>query len=152
MARRKNDAPHSDFSFDAVAVVETNEMPSRAPRTEKPNPLLPHVTKSLETGTALALPNIPQDAVKDAQNYLRRAAIKLACGIEIRPADNGDGTMNLHFRAKHEKRSRSYTVADVRAWAEEMGYGESDLYPRVSREVSDAYRVAHGHAKPKNGE
>lgn len=144
MARRKNDTPLTDFDFSTAAVQDSEAMPARAPREEKPNPLLPAVRASLDSNTAKMLPRVPAAAVKDAQNYLRRAAVKIDCGIEIRPEDNGDGTVNVHFKAKHEKRERAYTVEDVRAWAAENGYSESDLQPKVKPYVSDAYREAHG--------
>lgn len=144
MARRKNDAPHSDFSFDNVTVADAEAMPARAAREEKPNPLLPAVQDSLNSSRPKVLPNIPAAAVKDAQNYLRRAAIKLNCGIKIRPTSNGNDTYDVHFLAQHEKRNRAYTVGEVREWAVLQGYGDDVLYPRVARHVSDAFREAHG--------
>jgi hypothetical protein len=144
MARRKADAPLTDFDFNAVEVADSAAMPARAAREEKPNPLLSAVAASLESKSAKVLPRVPQAALKDAQNYLRHAAVKLDCGIEIRPTDNGDGTVAVHFRAKDEKRARAYTVAEVRAWAEVNGFGEDVLYPKIQTFVSDAYRAAHG--------
>lgn len=142
MARRKNDAPLTDFDFNAVEVQDAPELPKIANRDEKPNPLVPALRESLDTGKAKVLPRIPEAARKDADNYLRRAAIKLGCGVAIRPVDNGDGTVALHFQAK-AKSKRNYTIADVREWARENGYAETDLTPKVQHHVSDAYRAAH---------
>lgn len=144
MARKKIEESTGEFSFDAVTVVDSDNMPGRAPRAEKANPLLPAVQDSLNKNKAKALPAIPVSAAKDADNYLRRAAIKLGCGISIRSVDNEDGTVTVHFHATHEKRNRTYTVADVRAWALAQGWREEDLYPKVPREISNAYREEHG--------
>lgn len=143
MARRKN-TDGADFDFAAVEVADSTQMPARAARDEKPNPLLGAVSDTLLSGTPKVLPRIPDDKVKDATNYLRRASVKLDCGIEIRTERNGDGTTAVHFQAKAEKRNRNYTVEDVRAWADEQGYTDAELWPRVQKHVSNAYREAHG--------
>jgi hypothetical protein len=144
MARNKNtDTQDTGFSFDNITVTDSTDVPARAARDEKPNPLLGAVQGSLSDGRWKQLPAIPTDRAKDADNYLRRAAVKLACGIEIRKEETAAGIV-VHFRAKHEKRNRAYTVEDVRTWAREMGYDESDLTPKVHRDISNAYRDAHG--------
>lgn len=140
-------AQDSGFSFDNITVTDSTDVPARAAREEKPNPLLGAVQGSLSDGKWKQLPAIPESAAKDADNYLRRAAVKLNCGVQIRREVGGnvpDGLVVVHFVAKHEKRERTYTVADVRAWAQEIGYDAADLYPKVHRDISNAYREAHG--------
>lgn len=137
-------AQDTGFSFDNITVTDSTDVPERAAREEKPNPLLGAVQGSLSDGKWKQLPAIPAAAAKDADNYLRRAAVKLACGVQIRREDAPDGRVVVHFLAKVEKRARTYTVAEVRAWAAEQGYNEGDLYPKVHRDISNAYREAHG--------
>lgn len=145
MARRKNDAPLTDFDFTNIEVTDSPGLPERAPREEKVNPLLSAVENSLTRQVPRQLPPIPEASVKDAQNYLRRAAQKLECGLEIRPQDAGNGMVILHFEAKADKRARQYTVADVREWAQRTGYSNEELFPRIAGHVSDAYRAEHGY-------
>lgn len=148
MARKaqENAAQDSgDFSFDNITVTDSEYVPARAARNVKPNPLLGAMETSLREGAWKQLPPIPADRAKDADNYLRRAAVKLGCGVDIRISDvREDGTVVVHFHANPEKRKRAYTVDDVRSWAREQGFGESDLLPKVHRDISNAYREAHG--------
>lgn len=150
MARKAKDAQDTGFSFDNITVTDSVHVPQRAARDEKPNPLLAAVQASLSDGAWKQLPAIPESAAKDADNYLRRAAIKLACGVQIRKENAGDGMVSVHFLAKNEKRNRAYTVEDVRDWAREQGYNDSDLLPKVHRDISNAYREAHGMKVNKN--
>lgn len=145
MARKSQDnTQDTGFSFDNITVMDADVLPQRAARVEKPNPLLGAVQNSLDTGKGKQLPPIPVANQKEADNYLRRAAVKLQCGITIRSQDNGDGTVTVFFEATHHKRNRKYTVDDVRAWAVEQGWDNEILYPKVPREISNAYREAHG--------
>lgn len=142
---RKTQTPTDDsgFSFENLS-VEDSTLPERVQRAEKPNPLQPAVQASLDEGKGKKLPPIPHANVKEADNYLRRAAVKLGCGITIRPVNNGDGTVTVYFQALAEKRRRTYTVDDVRAWAIAQGWTEEQLYPRVPADISNQYREAHG--------
>lgn len=149
MARNSNKAAQdipadSGFSFANITVTDSENVPARAPRDEKPNPLLGAVSASLADGKWKRLPAIPAEAAKEADNYLRRAAIKLSCAMKIRKETQDDGTVVVHFIGSNERRARNYTVEDVRAWAVEIGYDASDLHPKVHRDISNAYREAHG--------
>lgn len=138
-----NDEQASGFDFTAVEVTDSTALPERTPRVEKVNPLQAPLKDSLDRGVPRQLPAIPVAAQKDAENYLRRAAVKLGCGIKIRPVLHDNGTVTIHFQAKAEKSARNYTVGEVREWARGVGYQDADLLPKVQRHVSDAYREAH---------
>lgn len=133
-------------AFDPSALVFEDSDEPLPPRTRKSavNPYAGIVANSLETGRAKKTPALPTaEIVSDVTGLLRRAASDAGHGIEVRAVATDAGTV-LHFQSKEQKRSRSYTVADVRSWASENGYSDSDLFPRVKPYVSNAYRETHG--------
>jgi hypothetical protein len=65
------------------------------------------------------------------------------CGLSIRQQDfPNNGTVTFHYCGKPLQNLR-YTVAQVREWAESIGIDRAELYPRVSKAASAAYRQAH---------
>lgn len=142
-------APASGFDFDNIE-IEQSEI--QRTKTEKPNPLYRFVEHSYNNeNMRLKTPTLPDDdAVKEATNFLRRAAAKLdkatpdaEVGLNIVHEKVNGGTI-LHFWTKNKKKIR-YTAADVRAWAESNGVPADLLSPRIDKTVSTAYRQAHGY-------
>lgn len=116
-------------------------------RTAKPNPLLESLQNSLDMGRALQVPVTSAEQGSEVENYLRRAAKTLGCGLSMR----NTGT-HVVFQGKPTKRERKYSAVDIRKWAEENGASKDMLYPRISKEVRAKFRLAHGIDKVKEGE
>ena len=148
--------------FDATTLIfeDADEALPPRTRTTTPNPYTGIVAASFyavsndpdnPAAGAKRTGAVPNADVKEVVGLLRRAANDAEHGLKIRETDQGDGTTVVRFRAETVKRSRAYTVADVRTWARSQGYSEAELLPKVGRHVSTAYRVAHGHKVAKNG-
>lgn len=137
------------LNFASMSFDDADALPPRTRKTED-NPFTAVVAESLAWGKTKRTPPIAPDQVKAVTALLRRAASDAGHGINIRERDNGDGTMTLYFKSEAEKRSRAYTVVQVREWARENGYTDADLLPRVAPHVSNAYREAHGYKVNKS--
>lgn len=118
----------------------------RAKREEKPNPLLDYVKASLGEEDSLAFDVETDEQVKEAQNYLRRAATKLSVSLSMKVTEKDTGGYTVSFKANPEKRTRAYTSEEIRAWAKANGHGVADGQ-KIPREVRQAFRVANGFAK-----
>lgn len=134
-------------SLATLDVEESDALPKRT-RTTKDNPFAGHVARSLDTGKALKVTAPDANSAKEVEGMLRRAASNAGHGIDVRKVENGNGSVTVHFKANHSKRARAYTVDDVRSWASGR-YTHDELYPRVAKHVSEAYREAHGHKVAK---
>lgn len=144
--RRKAQETPVEFDFSTVTAA-----PAAAPVIAfKPNPLKNIVQQSIDNGYQPLEITVPDSAVKEACNMLRRAALPvdkggLDCGMRIVTRENNDGTTVISFQTKAEKKTRNYTAEDVRAWAKTQPEIPKELYgTRVHRDVSRAYRIAHG--------
>lgn len=136
-------------NFAAMSFDDVDALPPRTRKTEE-NPFTAVVAESLTWDKTKRTPPLAPDQVKGVTALLRRAASDAGHGINIRERDNGDGTVSLYFKSEAEKRSRAYTVVQVREWARDNGYTDADLLPRVASYVSNAYREAHGHKVKKS--
>jgi hypothetical protein len=144
----KETAPVSTFDFDAVEPV----LADKPVINFKYNPLKRWIQASIDQGYAALELTVPTEVAKDAVNMLRRAVLPedkggLDVGLRLVSTDQADGNTLIAFQTKAVKKSRSYTTADVRAWAADR-YPKEDIYPRVKREVSRDYRIAHGLEAP----
>jgi Lsr2 len=120
---------------------------TREKREEKPNPLLDYVKASVGEEDSLAF-DVETDAqVKEAQNYLRRAATKLSVSLSMKVTDNDNGGYTISFKASENKRARSYTSDEIRTWAKNNGHTVADGQ-KIPKEIRQAFRVANGFAKP----
>lgn len=119
----------------------------RAKREEKPNPLLEFVQASLGEEDSLAFDVETDEQVKEAQNFLRRAATKLDVSLSMKVDANDNGGYTIKFKANKEKRTRAYTSEEIRAWAKTNGLDVADGQ-KIPAEVRQAFRIANGHAKP----
>lgn len=128
-----------EFTFE---VRETDAV-IRHVRPEKPNPLLDAFRKSLDTGKTLEIPVRGEDHAKTATNLLRRAAKSLDVGLSVRHYPDAGV---VRFRAKAEKIKRSYTAVEVREWAKANGATDDMLYPRIAKNVREAFKAAHNDA------
>jgi len=137
-------------SLSMLDVEETDEPLPKRTRSTKENPFAAHVKRSLDTGKALKVTAPDAQAASEVEGLVRRAASNAEHGIDVRKVENDNGSVTVHFKSNPAKRARAYTVDDVRAWARENGYPESQLKPRVHKDVSTAYRAAHGHKVPKS--
>lgn len=109
-------------------------------RTATDNPTLDSVRHSRAEGIALAFDGLTEDQVKDVQNMLRRAAKTLDCGLNQSVTPDGNGTFTVDFKALTVKRKRTYTAAEIRAWALVNGHGE--LIGKIPPHVRDAFKAA----------
>lgn len=137
-------------SLSMLDVEETDEPLPKRTRSTKENPFAAHVKRSLDTGKALKVTAPNAHAASEVEGLVRRAASNAEHGIDVRKVENDNGSVTVHFKSNPAKRARAYTVDDVRAWARENGYPESQLKPRVHKDVSTAYRAAHGHKVAKS--
>lgn len=148
-----NDAPEAPSQTVAnlatLDVEESDAFPKRT-RTTKANPFAAHVKRSLDSGKALKVTAPDKAAADEVEGMLRRAANNAEHGIDVRKVQNENGSYAVHFKSNRDKRSRAYTVEDVREWAKTQGYPDTQLYPRVHKDVSTEYRKAHGHKVPKS--
>lgn len=132
------DESGTGFNF---AVVESAEVIKRTV-SEKPNPLLNAFKSSLDNGGKTLEFAVPNDDVANvAMNHLRRAAKTLNSGLSVR--HNTERGVVI-FAAKQEKRSRKYTSEDIRKWAKSEGADDSMLYPRIDKQVRDAFKAQFG--------
>lgn len=146
-----DDAPaQSVTSLGMLDVEETDEPLPKRTRSTKENPFAAHVKRSLDTGKALKVTAPDAHAASEVEGLVRRAASNAEHGIDVRKVENDNGSVTVHFKSNRDKRARAYTVDDVRAWARDNGYPESQLKPRVHKDVSTAYRAAHGHKVAKS--
>lgn len=89
------------FDFTTVSVADAAEMPkSTRKREAKPNPFLAVMTESKDNDWAAKQITIPEDAVKAAKGYIRRAADTLECGARIVERSNDDDSVTLFFSAR----------------------------------------------------
>lgn len=150
MARKKNDTvdapeiPAFEISASPTGLVRK--------RDRKPNPLAEAVLSTLDTGEALMVAVDTPEQAKDAANMVRRAQKEAGedgnhFGVRIDTREPGHslnttGRYEVHFLATRNKRSRRYTVDQIREWAIGMGYGDDVLYPRVHPDVREAFKIA----------
>lgn len=137
-------APAAPAAPTFAVAQSTRDLKREVNRDSAPNPLTDALRQSLDNGNqTLEISVADKDAVKLATGFLRRAATELNCGLRLKhfPEDNV-----LAFRAD-KRRNRAYTAADIRKWAAENGYGESDLTPKISETVRAAFKTANGYDK-----
>jgi hypothetical protein len=143
MATRKPTTPTPfDFTTLGNAVVAAEIPTTVRIRTAKDNPVLDAVSAA-SGGVWYDLPAVPAELRKDVYNMLRRAAKTLMIGLSLHDRENPDGTITWQFRVGEKStRKRTYTDADVREWAEASGYSGEYLYPRIHKDVRDAFKDA----------
>lgn len=97
--------PAKEFDFSSVEVTDVAEMPKGTRKRDgKPNPFLAQMTASKENDWAPKQITIPEDAVKSAKGFIRRAADDLGCGARIVERNNEDGTVTVFFSAKQRRK------------------------------------------------
>jgi hypothetical protein len=146
MATRKVTAD-TGFSFDAIK-PEVSEIVPQTTKQRKPNAFYDFVADANQDGNHgkwFKVGPIPEAHKLEAYNMLRRAQKDLACGLNIREEDNGNGTFTYHYSAK-PKKNMSYTAEDIRAWARttDMDPAEYTGAGKLSLGVRNAYRRAMG--------
>lgn len=143
----KGKAKAAPATPDVAFEVEESDLDLRVNRVEKPNPLAGHVRQSLDQDKALQVAHNGDDQrAREIENYLKRAAKKLGCGLSVRRTPT-----HVAFQARSDKRGRNYSADDVRAWAEQQGVARELLYPRIDERVRKAYRVEYGYEKADEG-
>lgn len=145
----------SGFSFADVEVGAVDALP-KGVSVRSENPLTKHVEEAKDNGPRyIPVPN--GDAARQAENYLRRAAQELGCGINIRFTDaedkpqpseeakaaTNDNAVFVYFQVNSERRTREsserrYTVKDIR---EHFGLGDKE---KVTQEHRAQYRADKG--------
>lgn len=153
----------ADFSFDAVEPMAVQALP-KGQRDTAPNPLLKHVADAVDQGPrAIPVPNGERAA--EAAKLIRRAvapgnATPGGLSLRLRFTDENDKALTpktaeastetvwVYFDVKSEKKDRAYAQRkynndDIRAWAAQNGIELEN--GKVTREVRDDYRRAHGY-------
>lgn len=130
--------------------VRPSEGVKRAERVREENPTLEAVQQSLEAPQAYDVAT--EEDAKRVTSLLRRAAQDLGLGLSQSTSQNSDGTWTVDFQANNNKRQRSYTGDDIRAWYSDNFLTADDTPAvlgkgKIPADVRTAYRIANGYEK-----
>lgn len=95
--------PKSGLDLSSLAVSDAASMP-KGTRTAKPNPFNGIVMESYRSNTAKRVGPVPENAVKEVEAAIRRAANTNDIGVKIRATED-NGEHFVVFQAK-DKRAR----------------------------------------------